>query len=277
MKRSIVARSKIATALAAAVIWSLTAVTVQSPSADAASTIVRTFDHNVRLTSIGAIDYISRTDAPLMITAQEVCRSQYTTLKSRLASRGYTVWGIAGVSNSGPCRSANGTTQDGAISLVASLGSSPGGPVRAFFGPQASGDSTRRGYVCLKSTTYLLTWRLCSTHITPNSVYYAVAQADAMRNVALYINDRAVIVGGDFSRRPYESGPAAWTNSFSEADGSRNLFTYDIRNRLTKKIDYIFAIRLRTDSGYGAARVGCSIYETTSDHCFIHGYLRFLQ
>lgn len=252
-------------------------VGIEAQPAAAGPTLVRTFDHNVKLNRTGAINFISANDPPLIITAQEVCRSQYDSLKSALQSRGYTVWGLATVSSSFPCSEIGGGP-DGGIIMTASLGSSPGPPLRGYYSAQAPGDTTRRGYVCKDSSFIFLSWWACSTHITPNSASYAVQQSTSMRNIAFFINDRAVVVGGDFNRKPWQSGPADWANGFAEADSTNNSFTYKNPpyGATYKKIDYIFSMRLRTDAGFGVARVGCGAMQTSSDHCFIHGYMRFL-
>ncbi|MCU1497268.1 MAG: hypothetical protein JWM47_1221, partial [Acidimicrobiales bacterium] len=190
----------------------------------------------------------------------------------------YTVWGQVTVGSSFPCGEINGA-EDGGILLTATLGSVTIGPVRSSFTVQAPLDTTTRGYSCVRASYFLLTWWVCSTHITPKSNSaghdWAEEQADAMRNLAYYLNDRAVIVGGDFNRRPTEPGPAGWVNSFAEADSTGQVDTYNNDTAPYKKIDYIFSIRIRTDAAYGIARVGCGS-QTASDHCFMHGYLRFL-
>lgn len=66
-----------------------------------------------------------------------------------------------------------------------------------------------------------------------------------------------------------------WYTGFFEVDQTENKFTFDNDATLVKKIDYIFSIKLRTEAGFGVARVGCGA-ETASDHCFIHGYNRFV-
>lgn len=242
--------------------------------AHAGSTTFRTFQHNAAIHYTGAINHITLHESPLVVTGQELCRSGYNNLKLLMeGNRGYRVFGIATVTSSGLCGG-----QGGQINLVGSLGTWSGEVFRQHYASQAPGDGTNRGLVCMKSSAYLLSWWLCSTHITPTSVSHAENQLAHMKNVGLFINDRAVIIGGDLQRRPWESGVSPFYSSFVESDQTMNSFTYDNDpgDPLNKKIDYIFSIGLRTDAAFGVARVGCGASQTGSDHCFVHGTHRFL-
>ncbi|MGI8939939.1 MAG: endonuclease/exonuclease/phosphatase family protein [Iamia sp.] len=249
-------------------------VAPQGKPAIATPAVFRPFQHAIQLYNDGAIDYISNYDPPLMITGQQFCRQAYDPTKLKLISRGYIAAGRTTVYNSPPC----GGSVDGEIVLVASKGTHVQPTIRQPFAHQDPNDGTLRSYVCVGATFYLRAWWTCSTHITPNSEFFATAQADEMRSVAAYLNDRPVIVGGDFNRQQGQSGPAAWYNGFHESDeGAANYGkdTFDNDHGLYKKIDYIFSGKLRTDAAYGVARVGCG-NQTGSDHCFIHGTHRFL-
>lgn len=260
-----------ALAVTLAVLLAVVAVRPSDPAA-AGSSNFRTFQHNIKLIFSGAINYITVHDPPLLITGQEFCRQGYEDMKAALeGGRGYRVVGIATVPSSSLC-----SGRDGQINLVASRGTLLENPLRGHFPTQASGDGSNRGYACLSSGAYLLAWWVCSTHLTSRTAAAATAQANEMRNVAFWINDRAVIVGGDFNRTPGQSGPAAWYNSFFESDQTNNSFTFNADVTPTKKIDYMFSIALRTDAAFGVARVGCTDLQTGSDHCFVHGTHRFL-
>lgn len=244
------------------------AVAVPRPAVGAVG--FRTFQHNAQRTAIGALLYIADADPPLIITAQELCRNEYTLLKTFLEDRGYVVYARATVG-----AGATGCAGlDGQIVMAASRGSQVN-LLRGPFAHQAPDDGSERSYACVSATVYLLFWWGCSAHLTPNDVLSNVAQSNNMRDIASLINDRAVIVGGDFQRRPYEAGPKDWKPSFHEADEYDDSPTFDNDVSVYKKIDYIFSIKLRTDAGYGQARVGCGS-ATASHHCFIHGYHNFV-
>lgn len=187
------------------------AVAVPRPAVGAVG--FRTFQHNAQRTAIGALLYIADADPPLIITAQELCRNEYTLLKTFLEDRGYVVYARATVG-----AGATGCAGlDGQIVMAASRGSQVN-LLRGPFAHQAPDDGSERSYACVSATVYLLFWWGCSAHLTPNDVLSNVAQSNNMRDIASLINDRAVIVGGDFQRRPYEAGPKDWKPSFHEAE-----------------------------------------------------------
>lgn len=180
----------------------MTGVTMVQARPVEAATNFRTFQHNVQLNKIGAMRYIIGHDPPLMVTGQEFCRNDFNFMRYLLLQQGYTVYGRHGVDESNLCGGLNG-----AILLVASLGTAGPTVLDGPFVTQAPGDETLRTYICMSASVYLLAWWVCSTHITPTTVHAAVSQSTEMREQALGLSDRAVIVGGDFNRQPFESGP----------------------------------------------------------------------
>lgn len=95
-----------------------------------------------------------------------------------------------------------------------------------------------------------------------------MAQSNHMRSVALYLNDRAVIVGGDFNRLPLKPSIPEWIQTFHEGDEQETDATHS-----RGKIDYVWSIRYRTNAGLGDAVVGC---DGKSDHCFVFSAHQFL-
>jgi endonuclease/exonuclease/phosphatase family metal-dependent hydrolase len=193
------------------------------------------------------------------------------SIRDDLEKHGYSVAIHTGSHASPPCGGG-----DGLISLVASRGTKLQ-EFRQNYRVQSEPHVTR-GFVCMKSQAYLLSWWACSTHVTAKGADTATSQIAYLRGVALVLNDRPVIVSGDFNRTPGQSGPVKWRESFVEVDQRYNRATYDNDpgDPLTKKLDYTFSMRLRTDAPTGSARLGCGQTQSTSDHCFLHGTLRFL-
>jgi endonuclease/exonuclease/phosphatase family metal-dependent hydrolase len=239
--------------------------------AEGGSTTFRTFQHNVEQKHWGSIKYIVEHDPPLIVTAQELCADSVLSVRHLLEAHGYRVATHTAAKGSTPCGG-----KDGLISLVASRGTMLKAIDQNY--PAQSDPRVTRGFVCMKSQAYLLSWWACSTHITAHGADTATSQIAYLRGVAMVLNDRPVIVSGDFNRTPGQSGPVKWRESFVEVDQRYNRATYDNDpgDPLTKKLDYTFSMRLRTDAPTGSARVGCGPTRATSDHCFVHGKLRFL-
>ena len=243
---------------------------VPKPAA-AGSTPFSVFQHNVLRSHYGSIKYVVEHDPPLIVTAQELCLDGLRELEGLLEGHGYSVDYHVGYPSLRTCDG------PGLISMVAT---------RGVFGdsfwqdyPAQVERGVYRGFVCIQASAYLLSWWACSTHITAATGAAAVSQSDYLRDVAFVLNDRPVIVAGDFNRTPNQTGPAGWRQSFVEVDQRANRPTYDNDpgDPLTKKIDFIFSMRLRTDVAGSGPRLGCGRLQTNSDHCFLHGRLRFIH
>lgn len=277
--------------------------------AEASPYTFRSFQHNVRYTYIGAINSASQNASkkPLVISAQELCRDEYTTLRSNLISRGYTVYGFRMAPAGHTAAACHGT--DGAIVMVASIGASyklgsSEIPLRGPFPGQSS--VVKNGYVCIRQAAFLYGWHVCSTHMSSSSEAAAVAQSNYMKDVAAFLNDRPIMVGGDFNRTPTQTGPNAWYSSFDEVDqtgpmpsfrgGVRGSYTYkwyrgsgttngvlrscnppdwSLSYTVCKKIDYFFSGKIRMTAGFGLAEMTYNPAATYSDHLFLWGYNQF--
>ncbi len=236
-----------------------------TPRAEAATTF-QALTHNIAGFHDDEVRYITASSAPLVVNVQEVCEYRYSDLVWHLGTRGYGTAAYIPRYNSTFCW--------GDVYMIhATRGdfARTEGDVLAGSFPssiQAAGDGARRGYVCVRAGIYYQSWWGCSTHITPNSAYFAAAQSNHMRSIAFYLNDRAVIVGGDFNRLPDEPSMPEWYWSFHEGDER-----ISERTQSRGKIDYVWSIRGRTNAAFGDAQVGCG---GISDHCYLLSTHQFL-
>lgn len=216
----------------------------------AAASNFRVYDHNVQGYYTNAALDMAANDPPLMFTLQEVCKSTYVNLEATLRYRGYLV----GLSQPSSLRSEVCDGGPGGYNVVATKGAPLSyGPIGGYFGHQDQSDTGEQSWVCF-SATYGYSWWVCSSHLHASSPLYATAQSEEMRTIALgdYLAGRAVIVGMDSNRTPYQTGAYEWYGSFYEADQTRDnrgLPTYRNHVDLSKKIDHIYSLKLVTTAG----------------------------
>lgn len=259
-----------------AVSYAVTAA--DGPPATAAASRFDSIQHNIQYINHGAIRDQVTSYPPLTVSAQEVCSSEWAQLRSFFVARGYTIHRHISLSSAANCPDASALYE-----IVATLGDAtidtPGN-----FPSQAPGTQQVRGYTCIRAT-YGVAWVACSTHLEGRAAYasYAEDQAEFMRGVAFYYNATVIpIVGGDFNLRPSNFRMSQWYGSFNEADQAYR-YTWNVVDppRYTlpadeTKVDYIWAIQLRTDGVFDAATILCGLPATGSDHCFYRGYFYFI-
>lgn len=236
-----------------------------TPRAEAATTF-QALTHNIRRINDDEVRYITAVARPLVVSVQEVCEPIYNNLAWHMGTYGYATVVYAAQRNIVACygdifvvHGTRGEFTRGSADVI----------IHAY--PphmQADNDPARRGFVCVRAGIYYTSWWGCSTHITPSDSYYAAAQSNHMRSTAMYLNDRAVIVGGDFNLTLFHASMPEWQRAFHEGDERQNDPTFG-----ANKIDYIWSIKYRTSAAFGDADVGCG---GRSDHCYILSTHQFL-
>ncbi|WP_433293562.1 endonuclease/exonuclease/phosphatase family protein [Actinoplanes sp. CA-030573] len=213
------------------------------------------------------IAYQARNLKAQIVMLQELCYSQFLSIRARLAPYGYTAaFGTASVG--GKCD--NDDHQHGEAFGVAIL--ARGTILSRYAHRMPSPDrSQAEGRVLLAANVRLPGRSLfvVTTH-TAHSGENRVAQIAALRRwITPYARSRPVLFGGDLNLPPDSTDLDGFYQSFGEADDSRDHPLATFQPFPQRKIDYLFGSNGHLAPA-GAGRV-CGGY---SDHCMYLGSFR---
>lgn len=222
--------------------------------------------HNGGLVSANLVHYFVSTanPKPWVVTLQEVCSTQYTTLASQMGQLGYTARFATTRNFSSP---ASCSSYGNAMFLLGS--SAPNGPIPSNVEElYSTSGSEPRKYECQRMTGLLGLYTACNTHIDfqSNVVDLQSEELHTLMNW-FYPNDRR-IVGGDFN----QVSPPPWETDYRDVDpyGSR---TYPVSPSPVARIDYVFGHQAHFPTLRSVWGPYCDSFY--SDHCYVAGSYQF--
>ena len=264
------------TGLTAAAIFLLATLLLQVP-VDAATGPYKVHHFNMwarRHESTGGLNpatyakNIIGTSKPMILTYNEICKSQYDTLASHLGS-GYSKHFQTVVDDPPSC----GSNEDFGIAIF--IQGSWQEALSGIYNDQAAGDEVRR-YYCIRTTFYAVPLVGCVTHLTNKSDPTASKQAGQLAyRMGLYWGSLYHFAGGDFNMTPTymrgrTDGAQYWHQQYHESDRTQERFTHDCRATLDQKVDYIFGSNNNTSVASAATLYACA--PATSDHKYMIGH-----
>lgn len=209
------------------------------------------------------------TTQPMILTYNEVCRSQYNSLKTYLGTAYQSTFRVV---VAGP-PSCNGEDFGLAIFI---RGSSISETLDGYYGAanQYPGDETRR-YYCIRTVFVAVPLVGCVTHLTNDSESFASRQSGELAYL-MGANWGSIhhFAGGDFNMRPsfmrtQTDGAQYWHQQYHEADYTYERWTHSCRTTDLKKFDYIFGGNNNSSVASTATVHACAA--NTSDHKYIVG------
>jgi endonuclease/exonuclease/phosphatase family metal-dependent hydrolase len=252
----------------------LTAGVAAAPSAEAASSSVRVFSHNLEKkgTAIDKVAALAAGGGPEFLLLQEVCRSKV----GKLQKLGYTTYRER--RQAAKC----GTDQSiGEAVVWTGKSVEVTGAPSVNLTPEPVGGHLY-GLACLDVSHGGHTFRACSTHLVAGGSANDAFRHDLTRAIkattAPWMTEKdVVLVGGDFNATPgtptmnamYGVGPAS-AGEFRELAQSAGNGTEARGGKSTfykKKIDYVFASRKGTRPAGGSQQVK----DSPSDHRVLFG------
>lgn len=252
----------------------LTAGVSAAPPAEAASSSVRVFSHNLEKkgTAIDKVAALADGGGPELLLLQEVCRSKL----SKLQGLGYTTYRERRTTDNCGTDTSIGeavvwTGKSSEVTNVVAVNLTPA-PVGGHL----------YGLACLDVTHGGHTFRACSTHLVAggdanDAFRHDLTKAIKATTTPWMTEKDVVLVGGDFNSTPgtatmnamYGVGPASGgefreiaqtAGSGATARGGKNTF-------YSKKIDYVFASKNGTRTSGGTEQVT----DSPSDHRVLYG------
>ncbi|WP_030526798.1 endonuclease/exonuclease/phosphatase family protein [Phycicoccus jejuensis] len=251
----------------------LVGTTATAPSAEAASSSVRVFSHNLEKkgTAINRVRELSDGGGPEVLLLQEVCSS----LIPKLQDIGYTHYRQRRTSTkcSGDQGIGEAVVWTGKSAEVSGTVSVPlnATPV----------DNHTYGLACLDINHGGHAFRACSTHLVAGGAANDAFRHDLTKAIKAttgsWMSTKVVLVGGDFNTTPgsatmnamYGVGSASGGEfrELAQSAGTGSTARSGKNTFYSKKIDYIFASKAATRTGGGTEQVK----DSPSDHRVLFG------
>lgn len=186
---------------------------------------------------------------PDVVTFNEICYSQYRTIRPDMIARGYSST-YASTTTGGGCDNFDSSWGTGFGDALFSKGPVPNTQQRYVL-PNAAGVEERQ-LLCADTKVQGVDCKVCTTHLS-NDQTYRTQEVQAIANLAAnWINNqnKPVIITGDFNAIPTSAemglmySHSGGTGLFQEVDESNDCLPFCRGGEFTfnevKKIDYIF-------------------------------------
>lgn len=162
---------------------------------------------------------------PVVVSLQEVCKSQFDEIQFRLANGGYGAGSGRLIVTKTQGLAAGCGGQYG--NAVFALGTYSSEQLRTFTAQDNNPCSLAAGHECRKAicvrytTAFIGAFVGCSTHLSPNRQTTAAQQALEFLPIVngWYTTDRRML-GADFNQLPLEPELDGWYSAWQEADGN---------------------------------------------------------